>query len=95
MSAMDDPFELNRFLSAQENDYERALREIKEGQKRSHWIWYIFPQIDGLRFSAMPKRYAIKGANEVRAYLDHPVLGQRLRACSQGQVCHRDLWEPG
>lgn len=74
----DDPYNLNRFLQAQENDYERALAEVKSGRKRSHWMWYICPQLDGLGFSPTSKRYAIKSIAEARAYLSHPVLGARL-----------------
>jgi uncharacterized protein (DUF1810 family) len=80
---MNDPYDLRRFLDAQEGDYERALAEIQSGQKRSHWMWYIFPQLDGLGFSPTAKRYAIKGIEEARAFLDHPVLGPRLLACSE------------
>ena len=80
---MNDPHSLARFVQAQEGDYETALREITAGSKRSHWMWYIFPQIDGLGSSAMARRYAIKSADEARAYLAHPVLGERLRACAQ------------
>lgn len=69
---------LQRFISAQANDYETALNEIKSGRKRSHWMWYIFPQIDGLGFSSMAQRYAIKDLNEAIQYLKHPVLGSRL-----------------
>ena len=76
----EDPYDLNRFISAQEDDYERAFGEIKNGRKRSHWMWYIFPQIDGLGSSAMSRRYSIKSLAEARAYLDHPVLGARLTA---------------
>lgn len=85
-TASDDPFDLNRFLSAQAEDYERALAEIKNGDKRSHWMWYIFPQIDGLGFSSMSRRYAIKSSAEARAYLNHPVLGPRLRECAQAAL---------
>jgi len=77
----EDAYDLNRFISAQESDYEQALSEIKDGRKRSHWMWYIFPQIDGLGSSAMSRRYSIKSLDEARAYLDHPVLGTRLTAC--------------
>ena len=87
---MNDPFDLNRFVEAQQNDYEQALREITNGRKRSHWMWYIFPQIDGLAFSAMSRHYAIKSADEARAYLAHPVLGDRLRACAQAALSHGD-----
>ena len=78
-----DPHDLGRFVRAQEDDYEQALAEIRAGRKRSHWIWYIFPQVDGLAFSSTSKYYAIKGAEEARAYLDHPVLGPRLRECAE------------
>ena len=74
----DDPHDLARFVDAQAGDYDQALAEIKAGRKRSHWIWYVFPQIDGLGFSSMSRRYAIKSVDEARAYLAHPVLGPRL-----------------
>jgi uncharacterized protein (DUF1810 family) len=74
----DDPHDLARFVEAQARDYNQALAEIKAGRKRSHWIWYVFPQIDGLGFSSMSRRYAIKSVDEARAYLAHPVLGPRL-----------------
>jgi len=83
MSDGEDPYNLARFLSAQENDYDQALAEIRAGRKRSHWMWYIFPQLDGLGWSATSKFYAIKNADEARAYLNHPVLGQRLLECAQ------------
>ena len=83
---MNDPHDLNRFVLAQQDDYEHALAEIKSGRKRSHWMWYIFPQIDGLGFSSMAQRYAIKSAEEARAYLAHPVLGPRLLACAEAAV---------
>jgi uncharacterized protein (DUF1810 family) len=70
--------DLTRFLTAQERDYKIALAEIKSGRKRSHWMWYIFPQIAGLGFSETSKFYAIKDQQEAEAYLQHPVLGQRL-----------------
>jgi uncharacterized protein (DUF1810 family) len=70
---------LNRFLKAQENDYEQALSEIKSGRKRSHWMWYIFPQYRGLGFSETSKYYSIQDLNEVRDYLNHPILGLRLK----------------
>lgn len=69
---------LKRFLDAQQRDYATALTELKVGLKRSHWIWYIFPQIGGLGYSEMSKRYAIKDLPEATAYLEHPVLGKRL-----------------
>jgi uncharacterized protein (DUF1810 family) len=78
-----DPFELNRFTSAQESIYERVLSELRGGQKRTHWMWYIFPQIDGLAHSSTSKYYAIKSLKEARQYLNHPVLGARLLECSE------------
>ena len=77
-----DPFDLNRFLSAQEEIYDRVLAELKNGQKRSHWMWYIFPQIEGLGQSTTSKYYAIKSREEAIAYLNHPVLGSRLLECA-------------
>ncbi|QZZ18641.1 DUF1810 domain-containing protein [Leptothermofonsia sichuanensis E412] len=77
----DDLYDLKRFLQAQETDYERALSEIRNGRKRSHWMWYIFPQFDGLGFSQTSKRYSIKSIAEAKAYLSHPVLGPRLIEC--------------
>ena len=82
----DDPYDLGRFVRAQEDDYEQALSEIMSGQKRTHWMWYIFPQIDGLAFSSTSKRYSIKSIEEARAYLDHPVLGPRLLECAEAVV---------
>jgi len=69
---------LDRFITAQERDYAIALAEIKSGCKRSHWMWYIFPQIAGLGFSETSKFYALKDQAEAEAYLQHPVLGRRL-----------------
>lgn len=78
---MQDPHELSRFVQAQQEDYRRALAELQNGAKRSHWMWYIFPQYDGLGFSSMAKRYAIKSVEEAKEYLAHPILGPRLREC--------------
>lgn len=74
---------LKRFLDAQENSYPTALAEIKSGKKRSHWMWYVFPQIQGLGLSETSKHYAIKDAAEAAAYLAHPVLGHRLLEISR------------
>jgi uncharacterized protein (DUF1810 family) len=82
----EDPHELSRFVHAQAEDYERALREIRSGRKRSHWMWYVFPQIDGLGFSSMSRRYSIKSVAEARAYLDHPVIGRRLVECAEAAL---------
>jgi len=81
VSPSNDPYDLDRFVQAQAADYDRALSELRDGQKRSHWMWYIFPQIEGLGRSPMSLRYSIKSAAEARAYLDHPVLGPRLLEC--------------
>jgi uncharacterized protein (DUF1810 family) len=82
MASSGDQYDLDRFLRAQAADYNRALSELREGEKRSHWMWFTFPQIEGLGQSAMSRRYSIKSAAEARAYLDHPVLGPRLRECA-------------
>ncbi|CAO4164794.1 DUF1810 domain-containing protein [Methylorubrum aminovorans] len=80
---MDDGFDLNRFVEAQAGVYETALAELRGGRKRSHWMWFVFPQIAGLGFSAMARRYAIGSLAEARAYLAHPLLGERLRTCTR------------
>ena len=85
-SNVGDLHDLNRFVQAQENDYERALSEVRQGRKRSHWMWYIFPQFDGLGFSQTSKRYAIKSVAEAKAYLSHPVLGPRLLECFEAAL---------
>jgi len=78
-----DPHDLDRFVQAQEGVFARALAEIKAGRKTSHWMWYIFPQIDGLGSSATARRYAIKSLDEAKAYLAHPILGPRLIQCAE------------
>lgn len=78
-----DRFDLDRFLQAQDEDYALALGEIKRGRKRSHSMWYIFPQFDGLGVTSTAKHYAIKSIEEARAYLAHPILGGRLRECAE------------
>jgi len=82
----EDPYDLKRFLSAQEGVYETVLAELKGGQKRTHWMWFIFPQIDGLGYSPAAKRYSIKSREEARQYLNHPVLGKRLLECTGAVV---------
>lgn len=84
--AATDAHDLGRFLAAQAGDFERALAEIRGGRKRSHWMWYIFPQFEGLGVSAMSHRYAIKSLDEARAYLAHRVLGRRLIACAEAAL---------
>jgi len=75
--------QLKRFIDAQQRDYEIALTEIRSGRKRSHWMWYIFPQVKGLGFSSTAQHYGIADLKEAEAYLRHPVLGPRLIAMSQ------------
>lgn len=75
--------DLNRFISAQERSYDAALREIKAGRKRTHWMWYIFPQIAGLGFSSTAQFYAISSMQEAKDYYAHPVLGKRLVEISE------------
>lgn len=79
-----DPFNLNRFLAAQEDlgMYERAVGELRDGRKTSHWMWYVFPQVAGLGNSPDARRYAIASLAEARAYLAHPILGPRLVECA-------------
>ncbi len=79
----DDPFDLHRFVSAQEGTYSRAISELRSGRKESHWMWFIFPQFDGLGMSSTSKHYSIKSAEEARHYLDHPLLGKRLVECAE------------
>lgn len=77
------PYDLDRFLVAQESSYDGALGELRRGRKVGHWIWFIFPQIAGLGRSAMSQRFAIASVDEARAYLAQPVLGARLRECAR------------
>jgi uncharacterized protein (DUF1810 family) len=81
MSTSDD-YDLNRFVEAQRPTYEDALAELRTGRKCSHWMWYVFPQIAGLGRSETSRRYAIRNADEAKAYLDHPLLGSRLVECA-------------
>jgi uncharacterized protein (DUF1810 family) len=81
-----DPFDLKRFLQAQECVYTQALSEVRDGRKRSHWMWYIFPQYDGLGLSSTSTRYAIKSVAEAEAYLRHPILGPRLVECCEAAI---------
>ena len=81
-----DPHDLQRFVDAQEHAYERALSEITSGRKRSHWMWFIFPQLEGLGISSISRQYAIKSLAEARAYLAHPLLGPRLLECAKAAL---------
>ena len=78
---MRDTYDLQRFVDAQDRGgtYDRALQELRDGRKTSHWMWFVFPQIAGLGSSPMAQRYAVSSLDEARAYLAHPVLGDRLR----------------
>ena len=90
---MSDTHNLQRFVAAQAPVYPRVVTELRAGRKQSHWMWFIFPQIEGLGFSAMAQRYAVRSRAEAVAYLDHPVLGPRLRECTQlvNAVTGRDI----
>ena len=90
-TARRDPYDLARFLLAQEGTYERALSELTAGAKRSHWMWYVFPQIDGLGSSPTARRFAIRGTDEARAYLEHPALGPRLLKSTEAVLCLKGL----
>lgn len=83
MESASEPFDLQRFVDAQAGAYPRVLDELRAGRKRSHWIWFIFPQIAGLGSSPTAARYAIVSLDEARAYLHHDVLGPRLHECTR------------
>jgi uncharacterized protein (DUF1810 family) len=85
-----DPHNLQRFIDAQEPSYRDALAEIRAGRKRSHWMWYVFPQFAGLGNSPMSARYAIRSKDEARAYLAHPILGARLMECAEAVLAIND-----
>ena len=82
MATTTDPYSLQRFVVAQAPVYDRVLAELRAGEKRSHWMWFVFPQIAGLGHSDMARKYAISSLEEAKAYLAHPVLGPRLRDCT-------------
>lgn len=98
--ANDDSHNLERFIEAQRDIYDEACAELRLGRKTGHWMWFIFPQIAGLGFSAMSQRYAIQSLDEAREYLSHPVLGTRLREiCGilngiQGRTAHEIFGSP-
>ena len=83
MLRMTDPYNLQRFVSAHEVNFEAARDELRRGRKTSHWMWYVFPQIEGLGYSATSQTFAIKSKAEALAYLAHPVLGVRLLECTR------------
>lgn len=89
---MSETADLSRFVTAQvaAGTYDRALSELQSGSKRTHWMWFVFPQIAGLGMSSTAQRYAVSGLAEARAYLDHPVLGARLRECCEVLTRHSE-----
>ena len=82
MKNLDDSFDLIRFVNAQDSSYESALSELRLKKKRSHWMWYVFPQVEGLGHSSTSKRYSIKSLEEAKRYMSHPVIGARLIECT-------------
>lgn len=97
---MKDRFDLQRFVSAQECQYNDAISELKSGRKLTHWIWFVFPQLEGLGRSPTAQHYAIRSLAEARAYLDHPLLGARLKECTsavlnvEGRTAHEIFGHP-
>jgi uncharacterized protein (DUF1810 family) len=95
-----DGFDLDRFVAAQSPVIEEVKRELRFGEKRSHWMWFVFPQLAGLGSSPMAQRYAIASLDEARAYLRHPILGPRLAECAgivnrvQGRTAHEIFGSP-
>ncbi len=87
---MGDPFHLQRFLSAQGEGIDGVLQELRAGRKRRHWMWYVFPQLVGLGHSATAEHYAIRSREEAAALLAHPLLGSRLRQCTEAVNAHPD-----
>ncbi|WP_370196385.1 DUF1810 domain-containing protein [Aurantimonas sp.] len=86
----DDPNDLERFVAAQAPVYAQALGELQAGRKRSHWMWFVFPQLQGLGHSDMARHFGIASLDQARAYLRHPVLGPRLVACTEAVLAHGD-----
>jgi uncharacterized protein (DUF1810 family) len=100
MAAANDPYDLQRFVKAQDPVYDEVLAELRNGCKTSHWMWFIFPQIRGLGHSHMAIKFGIGSREESEAYLTHPILGPRLKECSQlvtqveGRSIHQILGSP-
>ena len=100
MTGSDDPHELQRFVDAQDPVIDRVKRELQSGQKQSHWMWFVFPQVEGLGRSSTAQKYAISSREEAKAYLAHPVLGQRVRECTritngiEGRTAHEIFGSP-
>jgi uncharacterized protein (DUF1810 family) len=99
-SKPDEPFNLQRFVEAQESIFDQVCSELRKGRKSSHWMWFIFPQIAGLGFSDFATKYAISSLNEARAYRRHPILGSRLQLCTslvtaiEGRAIHEIFEDP-
>jgi uncharacterized protein (DUF1810 family) len=97
---MQDPYNLSRFVDAQDPVLQEVLAELRHGRKTSHWMWFVFPQIQGLGYSATARHFAISSLQEAKAYLDHPVLGQRLIECTRlvnainGKTVHEVFGSP-
>jgi uncharacterized protein (DUF1810 family) len=97
---MKDPYNLSRFVEAQNPIYEQVLSELRQGRKTSHWMWFVFPQIQGLGHSYTAQKFAISSIEEARAYLEHAVLGPRLRECTtlvnnvSGRTIHQIFGSP-
>jgi uncharacterized protein (DUF1810 family) len=97
---MADPYDLQRFVDAQASIYPQVCAELREGRKRSHWMWFVFPQIAGLGHSDMARRFAISSRAEAAAYLAHPILGSRLEECTRlvnqipGRMAHEIFGSP-
>jgi uncharacterized protein (DUF1810 family) len=80
---LNDPYDLQRFVNAQNSVYNEVCSELRDGNKRGHWMWFVFPQIEGLGYSSMARKFAISSRREAEAYLKHPILGSRLRECTR------------
>lgn len=89
MSTFPDSYNLDRFVQAQADTFDRAYKELVAGKKQSHWMWFVFPQLDGLGHSLMAQRYAITCAEEAADYLAHDILGPRLKWCTDAMLTHR------
>jgi uncharacterized protein (DUF1810 family) len=87
---MEDPYDLARFVTAQEESYDDAIDELRRGRKRGHWMWFVFPQVAGLGSSDAAQRFAISSLDEARAYLQHPVLGPRLHECAEAMLSNTE-----
>ena len=83
MDQAENSFDLERFVTAQQNAYASAVDELRRGRKRSHWMWFIFPQVEGLGKTSTSRFYSLGSLEEARAYLEHPLLGKRLRVCTR------------